>query len=100
MSASQQFRLQLLRLLTDPRYFVALAGLVIIGDAILTQLIIRFIPCRLTWLSYPAWTKPRFLDTEIDWETYMQQVSVYLKGERNYTLIEGPTGPLVLSCFR
>ncbi|KAL8659216.1 MAG: hypothetical protein Q9226_000554 [Calogaya cf. arnoldii] len=33
--------------------------------------------------------------TEIDWEAYMQQVSQYLNGERDYTLIKGGTGPLV-----
>lgn len=35
--------------------------------------------------------------TEIDWETYMIQVSSVMcrTGERNYTNIEGPTGPLV-----
>ena len=35
------------------------------------------------------------LDTEIDWTTYMQQVSQYLAGERDYTAIKGSTGPLV-----
>jgi alpha-1,3-mannosyltransferase len=35
------------------------------------------------------------LDTEIDWIAYMQQVSLYLKGERNYNNIKGDTGPLV-----
>ncbi|EIN07449.1 glycosyltransferase family 58 protein [Punctularia strigosozonata HHB-11173 SS5] len=78
MNALQHFRLLLIRLLTNPSYFWALAGLVILGDAILTQLIIRFIPY-----------------TEIDWETYMHQISLYIKGERNYRLLEGPTGPLV-----
>ncbi|KAG4302182.1 hypothetical protein PCK1_001454 [Pneumocystis canis] len=34
-------------------------------------------------------------DTEIDWETYMTQVSIYLSGERNYTHIKGNTGPVV-----
>lgn len=34
-------------------------------------------------------------DTEIDWETYMAQVNVYAKGQRDYAAIEGPTGPLV-----
>lgn len=34
-------------------------------------------------------------DTEIDWEAYMQQVSQYLDGERDYTVIKGATGPLV-----
>ncbi|KAH9945986.1 mannosyltransferase [Epithele typhae] len=67
-----------LKLLLDPQYFVVLAGLVVLGDACLTQLIIRFI-------SY----------TEIDWETYMYQLELYLKGERDYALISGPTGPIV-----
>ncbi|KAF2032458.1 Lethal(2)neighbour of Tid protein [Setomelanomma holmii] len=33
--------------------------------------------------------------TEIDWSTYMQQIAIYLKGERDYTKITGSTGPLV-----
>ncbi|KAF8831386.1 hypothetical protein HHX47_DHR1000803 [Lentinula edodes] len=65
-------------LFTDFRYFWVLALLVVIGDAILSELIIHFI-------SY----------TEIDWETYMIQVELYLKGERDYSKISGPTGPLV-----
>lgn len=35
------------------------------------------------------------VDTEIDWEAYMQQASQYLNGERDYTMIKGGTGPLV-----
>lgn len=35
------------------------------------------------------------VDTEIDWETYMIHIQLYLKGERNYGNITGPTGPLV-----
>lgn len=35
------------------------------------------------------------IDTEIDWTTYMQQISLYLKGERDYAKITGSTGPLV-----
>jgi alpha-1,3-mannosyltransferase len=34
-------------------------------------------------------------DTEIDWTTYMQQVSLFMAGERDYTLLKGDTGPLV-----
>ncbi|KIK59804.1 glycosyltransferase family 58 protein [Collybiopsis luxurians FD-317 M1] len=68
----------LVRLLTNPKYFWILAVCVILGDAILSELIIRFI-------AY----------TEIDWETYMIQVQLYLKGERDYSKISGPTGPLV-----
>ena len=37
----------------------------------------------------------RLADTEIDWTTYMEQVSLYLSGERDYTRIKGATGPLV-----
>jgi len=33
--------------------------------------------------------------TEIDWETYMHHVKLYLDGERDYSVISGPTGPLV-----
>ncbi|KAJ8597956.1 glycosyltransferase family 58 protein [Rhizopogon salebrosus TDB-379] len=65
-------------LLFDQRYFWIVASLVVLGDAILTQLIIRFVPY-----------------TEIDWETYMVHIDLYLKGERNYANITGPTGPLV-----
>ncbi|KAH7889470.1 glycosyltransferase family 58 protein [Phlebopus sp. FC_14] len=65
-------------LLFDTRYFPFVAGLVVLGDAVLTQLIIRFIPY-----------------TEIDWKTYMVHIDLYLEGERNYAKITGPTGPLV-----
>ncbi|KAF4980871.1 hypothetical protein FZEAL_3217 [Fusarium zealandicum] len=33
--------------------------------------------------------------TEIDWVAYMEQVSQFVSGERDYTRIEGGTGPLV-----
>jgi alpha-1,3-mannosyltransferase len=33
--------------------------------------------------------------TEIDWVAYMEQVSQFLSGERDYTKIRGGTGPLV-----
>jgi alpha-1,3-mannosyltransferase len=33
-------------LLFDPTYFWALAGLVILGDAVLTGLIVRYVPCE------------------------------------------------------
>ncbi|KAI1876672.1 uncharacterized protein JN550_000744 [Neoarthrinium moseri] len=33
--------------------------------------------------------------TEIDWKAYMEQISQYVAGERDYTLIKGGTGPLV-----
>ncbi|CAL0308485.1 unnamed protein product [Lupinus luteus] len=36
-----------------------------------------------------------FSYTEIDWGSYMSQVSGFLKGERDYRKLEGDTGPLV-----
>ncbi|GMK59008.1 hypothetical protein CspeluHIS016_0700230 [Cutaneotrichosporon spelunceum] len=33
--------------------------------------------------------------TKIDWPAYMQQVDMYLAGERDYSKIEGDTGPIV-----
>lgn len=36
-----------------------------------------------------------FADTEIDWSTYMQQVELFINGERNYSLVKGNTGPIV-----
>lgn len=33
--------------------------------------------------------------TEIDWVAYMQEVSGFLAGERDYTKLRGDTGPLV-----
>ncbi|KAF9500972.1 mannosyltransferase [Pleurotus eryngii] len=65
-------------LLANPGYFWAVAALVVVGDAVLTQLIVRFIPY-----------------TEIDWETYMAQIAMIMKGETDYSRISGPTGPLV-----
>lgn len=33
--------------------------------------------------------------TEIDWVAYMQQIEIFLNGERDYVKIQGQTGPLV-----
>ncbi|PKY03608.1 Dol-P-Man:Man(5)GlcNAc(2)-PP-Dol alpha-1,3-mannosyltransferase [Aspergillus campestris IBT 28561] len=62
----------------NPRHTKWVAPLLVLGDALLCALII--------WkVSY----------TEIDWTTYMQQVALYISGERDYTAIKGSTGPLV-----
>lgn len=80
----------------DPSYFGITAALVIAGDAVLTQFVIRFISCKqASYLASVAQRLSSFAVTEIDWETYMQQVALYIKGERNYAHIEGSTGPLV-----
>ncbi|KAK2460622.1 hypothetical protein APHAL10511_007092 [Amanita phalloides] len=78
MHTTEKLHARVCRLLTDPKLFWALAFLVIFADAILTKLIIEFIPY-----------------TEIDWNTYMVHIDLYLKGERDYSKLTGPTGPLV-----
>ncbi|KAG8896620.1 dolichyl-P-Man:Man(5)GlcNAc(2)-PP-dolichol alpha-1,3-mannosyltransferase, partial [Tulasnella sp. 417] len=65
-------------LLLDRRYFWALAGLALVADAVLTQLVIRFVGF-----------------TEIDYETYIEHITLFVKGERDYSQITGPSGPLV-----
>ena len=85
-------------LLFDPSYYWHAALLVLLGDAFLTQLIIRFVRCQSPLVLF-ATTGTRNerapTDTEIDWETYMYHIELYLRGERNYSLIDGPTGLLV-----
>ncbi|CAG9530047.1 unnamed protein product [Cercopithifilaria johnstoni] len=62
----------------NPVNFKIFAILLWIFDAILCTLIIWRVPY-----------------TEIDWSTYMQQVSCYEQGIRNYSKIGGDTGPIV-----
>ncbi|KAG5928040.1 dolichyl-P-Man:Man(5)GlcNAc(2)-PP-dolichol alpha-1,3-mannosyltransferase [Claviceps sorghi] len=49
-----------------------------LGDAVLCGLIL----CKVPY-------------TEIDWTAYMEQVSQFVEGERDYTALRGGTGPLV-----
>ncbi|KAG8818711.1 dolichyl-P-Man:Man(5)GlcNAc(2)-PP-dolichol alpha-1,3-mannosyltransferase [Serendipita sp. 400] len=65
-------------LLFNRHHFWKLMTLVIIGDALLTLLIIHFVPY-----------------TEIDFETYIIQAKKVQDGQRDYSLIYGPSGPLV-----
>jgi len=37
--------------------------------------------------------------TEIDWVAYMEQIAQFVDGERDYTKIQGQTGPLVYPAF-
>ncbi|KAB8068431.1 alpha-1,3-mannosyltransferase [Aspergillus leporis] len=62
----------------NPRHTRWIAPLLLLGDSFLCALVIWKIPY-----------------TEIDWTTYMQQIALFLSGERDYTLIKGSTGPLV-----
>ncbi|KAI8063857.1 glycosyltransferase [Gongronella butleri] len=66
------------KLLLDPAYAWVLASLVLVGEIVLNLVIIHRVPY-----------------TEIDWKAYMQQVTTFLQGERDYTQIRGDTGPLV-----
>jgi len=82
-------------LLFDNRYFWALAGLVVLGDAVLTQLVIKLVPCKSLLFVQSLLRPTHATDTEIDWETYMVHIDLYLNGERDYSKITGPTGPVV-----
>lgn len=57
---------------------LAFALALILIDAILVPLIIKYVPY-----------------TKIDWDAYMSQVSGFLQGERDYSNLKGDTGPLV-----
>ncbi|KAL4785552.1 glycosyltransferase [Aspergillus varians] len=65
-------------LCSNPKHTRWVAPLLNVGDGLLCALILWKVPY-----------------TEIDWTTYMQQIKLYHSGERDYTLIEGSTGPLV-----
>ncbi|CAM1511725.1 Fc.00g092380.m01.CDS01 [Cosmosporella sp. VM-42] len=66
---------------------------VLVGRHVLS----KFVPVAL-WLADAVlcagiiWKIPY---TEIDWVAYMEQVSQFVSGERDYTKMEGGTGPLV-----
>lgn len=83
MTTTLQARLRpyhstVLDLIYNPAHTRWLCPLLHLADAALSALIIEKIPY-----------------TEIDWKAYMQQISQYRAGERDYTKIYGGTGPLV-----
>ncbi|EQL28863.1 alpha-1,3-mannosyltransferase [Blastomyces dermatitidis ATCC 26199] len=65
-------------LATNPKYSKWIWPLLLLAEVFLCTVIVWKVPY-----------------TEIDWSTYMQQVSLFLSGERDYALIKGSTGPLV-----
>lgn len=85
--------------LTNQRHTKWIAPLLILGDALLCALVIWKIACKsrvqVSRTEPGPANQPTTTDTEIDWSTYMQQVSLYISGERDYPLIKGSTGPLV-----
>ncbi|KAK6356562.1 dolichyl-P-Man:Man(5)GlcNAc(2)-PP-dolichol alpha-1,3-mannosyltransferase [Orbilia javanica] len=62
----------------NPKYGSHVALALLCFDGLLSYAILRKVPY-----------------TEIDWEAYMEQVSQYRAGERDYRNIKGGTGPLV-----
>ena len=66
------------RKLAQPRYDIPYLILLVVCEAILTTLVVKRIPY-----------------TEIDWIAYMEEVTTYQNGERDYINIRGGTGPLV-----
>lgn len=91
---------QVFDIATNPRNTKWIAPLLLVADAALCGLIIDKVACtrRITRtrvrLTSSLTTDIR-TDTEIDWKAYMQQIEIYLKGERDYKKIVGGTGPLV-----
>jgi hypothetical protein len=69
----------------------------IFTEIILCLGIIYKIPCMSSCLSVfsCSFLLRIYVDTEIDWIAYMQEVEGYLNGERNYSNLKGDTGPLV-----
>ncbi|WPH04418.1 Hypothetical protein R9X50_00730900 [Acrodontium crateriforme] len=63
---------------SNPKHSKWISPLLVLADTALCGLIVLKIPY-----------------TEIDWKAYMQQVSQYMAGERDYTKLYGGTGPLV-----
>lgn len=81
----------------DRRYFWHTAFLLFLGEAALSLLVIWKIPCKFIRNSFGS-ILIVLKDTKIDWPAYMQQVDMFLAGERDYSKIEGETGPLVYVC--
>lgn len=72
--------------------------LLLLCDALLCTLIISKVACKFlhTLLSgTQSLIATGSIDTEIDWKAYMEQVELYVNGERDYLNIKGGTGPLV-----
>lgn len=84
-------------ILTNPKHSRWITILLLLGEAALCALIIWRIPCTLFPSEHQCYSQAnkKFSDTEIDFTTYMAQVRMFLDGERDYSKITGPTGPLV-----
>jgi alpha-1,3-mannosyltransferase len=86
----------------NPDHARWMVPLLLVVDAALCGVVIEKVACTCPNPQIPNHDlnsmrngRSRSPDTEIDWSTYMQQISLYLKGERDYAKISGDTGPLV-----
>jgi alpha-1,3-mannosyltransferase len=89
---------QALDLASNPKHTKWVTPLLLVADAALCGFVIDKVPCTLRFQRENTWNASELTataDTEIDWTTYMQQIEIYLKGERDYKNIVGSTGPLV-----
>ena len=84
-------------LLSERKYYWALVSLLTIFETALGLVIIWKVPCKSPLITFRNIRRRSELktDTKIDWPAYMQQVSGFRDGERDYTKLEGDTGPLV-----
>jgi len=81
---------------SNPKQTLWISPLIFLADAALCGIVVWKIPC--THHPSPhrmAQPLTKTVDTEIDWIAYMQQVTQYIAGERDYTKLYGDTGPLV-----
>ena len=72
------FLCKLYHQLAQPKYDFQYLALLLIAELCLATIIVLHVPY-----------------TEIDWIAYMQEVTTYQNGERDYSNIRGDTGPLV-----
>lgn len=75
--------------LTNRQYFWHLFSYILLAELIFGCLIIHFVPCPFFFsFIYP-------IDTNIDWEAYMQQMHTALYKTLDYEQFMGETGPAV-----
>eukprot|EP01083_Nonionella_stella_P213691 770508_1 len=76
--AVQSFGLKLYKISASSKWDFLFVLTLLTFEALLSFTIVRFVPY-----------------TEIDWDAYMQEVSMWQEGELDYVNIRGGTGPLV-----
>lgn len=90
----------LTKILTRRRHFSLVAGCLLLWETFLVVAIILKVPCESSTFFRMKGDRrssldTRETDTEIDFKTYLQQASIFMVGERDYSLLKGDTGPCV-----